>query len=291
MAEKFLNNSGLSHYDTKIKDYIDAKTVTPSGWGVAKTGVVALSSTTLQTVDITDLGFTSADDYEVMATMSDTVTTAYTPKVLNKTATSFQIRKSGSGTSIPCSYVVVGKGYGGGTSYRDLVVDSEMSDTSTNPVENKTLKAYIDEHGGGGGSIDSELSTTSENAVQNKAIAIAVNDLQFEIDNLGEPFRVKQWSSSTLNTTIPVCTSDIANASIGNMDFTIDDVEGADYQVVGMVAYEVFDAASGGNRINCWPVCQFTMNTQKTLRVRWMCGGTAQKTAKRISAWVLLKHR
>lgn len=57
------------------------------------------------------------------------------------------------------------------------------------------------------------------------------------------------------------------------------------------VAYEVFDAAIGGNRINCWPVCQFTGNGQKELSVRWMCGGTSDKIAKRINAWVLLKHR
>ena len=46
-----------------------------------------------------------------------------------------------------------------------------------------------------------------------------------------------------------------------------------------------------GNRINCWPVCQFSMNGQKTLRLRMMCGGTTDKVAKRISGAILLKHR
>ena len=119
----------------------------------------------------------------------------------------------------------------------------------------------------------------------------AINELKSDVDGLGEPFRVKQWGSNTLNVEIPYCTEDIANGSIPKMMFSIDDVEGADYQIVGMVAYEVFDAASGGNRINCWPVCQFTGNGQKELSVRWMCGGTTRKTAKRINAWVLLKHR
>lgn len=119
----------------------------------------------------------------------------------------------------------------------------------------------------------------------------AVNELKLGLDGLGEPFRVKQWGSNTLNVEIPYCTEDIANASIPKMVFSIDDVEGADYQIVGMIAYEIFDAASGGNRINCWPVCQFTGNGQKELSVRWMCAGTTRKTAKRISAWVLLKHR
>lgn len=115
-------------------------------------------------------------------------------------------------------------------------------------------------------------------------------DLQSQIDALGEPFRVKQWSNS-FNVEIPTCTEDMPNTSIPKMVFAIDGVEGADYQIVGMIAYEVFDAASGGNRINCWPVCQFTGNGQKELSVRWMCGGTTRKTAKRINAWVLLKHR
>ncbi len=115
--------------------------------------------------------------------------------------------------------------------------------------------------------------------------------LQSQIDSLGEPFRVKQWGSNTLNVEIPTCTEDISNTAIPKMVFSIDNVEGADYQIVGMIAYEVFDAASNGNRINCWPVCQFTGNGQKELSVRWMCGGTTRKTARRINAWVLLKHR
>ena len=42
------------------------------------------------------------------------------------------------------------------------------------------------------------------------------------------------------------------------MDFSIDEEEGADYQIVGMIAYEFFEA--NGKRVNCWPVCQFTQN-------------------------------
>lgn len=116
-------------------------------------------------------------------------------------------------------------------------------------------------------------------------------DLQSQIDALGEPFRVKQFSTSTLNATLPCVTEDVANTSIPNIDMSITGEEGNNYQIAGMIAYEVFDAASGGNRINCFPACQFTMDMQKTLRVRFMCAGTQRKTAKRISCWVLLKHR
>lgn len=130
------------------------------------------------------------------------------------------------------------------------------------------------------------LTTTDKTS----AVA-AINEIDFAVKGLGEPFRVKQWAANNLNVSILPCTDDSANTSLAKMVFTIDGQEGIDYQIVGMIAYEVFDAASGGNRINCWPVCQFTGNGQKELSVRWTCMGTTQKTAKRINAWVLLKHR
>lgn len=119
----------------------------------------------------------------------------------------------------------------------------------------------------------------------------AVNELKSSVDALGEPFRVKQWGASNLNVTIVPCTSDAANTDLAKMVFTITGQEATDYQIVGMVAYEIFDAASGGNRINCWPVCQFTGQGQTELSIRFMCGGTTNKVAKRINAWVLLRHR
>lgn len=119
-------------------------------------------------------------------------------------------------------------------------------------------------------------------------VSAQVSNLQAQIDALGEPFRVKQWGAN-LNIQIPTCTTDIDNTSIPKTTFTISGQEGIDFQILGMLAYEVFGA--DGKRINCWPVCQFTGNGQKELGVRWMCGGTVAKEATRISAWVLLKHR
>lgn len=46
--------------------------------------------------------------------------------------------------------------------------DTEMSSTSTNAVQNKVIKAYVDEHSGG--TPDIEMSSTSTNAAQNKVI-------------------------------------------------------------------------------------------------------------------------
>ena len=185
----------------------------------------------------------------------------------------------------------------------------QFASAYVNKRNNDTYFGTYQDYISGGGTVDQTYDATSTNAQSGKAVAEAVgdltslttvaqdnlvnaiNELKFDIDGLGEPFRVKQWGSNTLNVEIPYCTEDIANGSIPKMVFSIDDVEGADYQIVGMIAYEVFDAASGGNRINCWPVCQFTGNGQKELSVRWACMGTTRKTAKRINAWVLLKHR
>jgi len=129
----------------------------------------------------------------------------------------------------------------------------------------------------------SNLMTTDQSN-----IVAALNEVK---SSRNEPFRIKNWGANNLNVVIPCCTEDIGNTSIDKMVFKIEGQEAIDYQVVGMIAYEVFDAQSGGNRINCWPVCQFTGENTTELSVRWMCGGTTRKTAKRVSAWVLLMHR
>jgi len=140
--------------------------------------------------------------------------------------------------------------------------------------------------------IDGKLGDLSTLTTTDKTSAVsAINEINFAVKGLGEPFRIKNWAANNLNVAILPCTDDAANTSLAKMVFNITGQEGEDYQIVGMIAYEVFDAASGGNRINCWPVCQFTGNGQKELSVRWTCMGTTQKTAKRINAWVLLKHR
>lgn len=162
-------------------------------------------------------------------------------------------------------------------------------DKVSNPTANDIIVTDAD-----GQAIDSGISITALGdlaALTTDDKSSLVNAINEVYEKSGEPFRVKQWGSNSLNVEIPTCTEDISNTAIPKMVFSIDNVEGTDYQIVGMIAYEVFDAASGGNRVNCWPVCQFTGNGQKELSVRWMCGGTTRKTAKRINAWVLLKHR
>jgi len=156
-------------------------------------------------------------------------------------------------------------------------VDTEMSDTSENAVQNKVIKSYVD---GKTGDLSALTTDDKSNLVS------AINEVY---EKSSEPFRVKNWAAGNLNVSIPYCTEDIANTAIAKMTYSIDAVEGAAYQIVGMIAYEVFD--NNGQRINCWPVCQFTGNGQKELSVRWACMGSSRKTATKINAWVLLKHR
>jgi hypothetical protein len=105
-----------------------------------------------------------------------------------------------------------------------------------------------------------------------------------------DPFMLLDFQQQ-LNITIPSVMTDISNTSIPNVDVAINDTLGADWAIASLAKYEVYDAASGGNRLNVVPVCMFSMNTQKTLRVRMMVAGANSKTARRISGAILLKHR
>ena len=89
-------------------------------------------------------------------------------------------------------YVVMGEGggsAGGGGSAPTIKVDSELSDTSTNPVQNKVITSEIDyiyykldklesvE-------VDTSLSESSKNPVQNRVITSEINSIYDKIDNL-----------------------------------------------------------------------------------------------------------
>jgi hypothetical protein len=104
-------------------------------------------------------------------------------------------KKVNIGTVRPGSSSGGGSTGGGGTSGgggSDIVVDSAMSSSSTNPVQNKVVKKYVDdaetrakkytddkiaqiETGGGSITVDTEMSDSSENAVQNKVIKAYVD--------------------------------------------------------------------------------------------------------------------
>ena len=59
------------------------------------------------------------------------------------------------------------------------VVDAEMSDTSTNTVQNKVIKKYVDDHASNI-TVDDALSSTSTNPVQNKVVTDNLIDIRKE---------------------------------------------------------------------------------------------------------------
>ena len=92
-------------------------------------------------------------------------------------------------------YVVMGEGGGtpgGGGSAPSIKVDDELSDTSTNPVQNKVITSEIDniyndiyylEDYVYSLEVDTELSETSENPVQNKVITKKLNEVFQSVSN------------------------------------------------------------------------------------------------------------
>lgn len=124
-----------------------------------------------------------------------------------------------------------------------------------------------------------------------KKLEYEISEIDRKLERLEENFLVKQYSMSGLSVTIPAVTTDPLNTDIPKFVFKITGQEAIDYQVIGMLAYEVFDANSGGNRLNFIPVCQFTGGGQTELSVRGCVMGTTSKVAKRISCWILLKLR
>ena len=80
------------------------------------------------------------------------------------------------------------EGGGGGT------IDTEMSDTSTNAVQNKVIKKYVDDTAVGG-TMDTEMSDSSTNAVQNKVIK------QYVDESLSDkPSLVPEYKQAILST-------------------------------------------------------------------------------------------
>ena len=105
-------------------------------------------------------------------------------------------------------YVVMGEGGGsaggGGGAAPTIKVDSELSNTSTNPVQNKAIASEIDyiyyklnklepvE-------VDTSLSESSKNPVQNRVITSEINTIYNKIDNLKVIDVDSELSESSVN--------------------------------------------------------------------------------------------
>ena len=85
----------------------------------------------------------------------------------------------------------------------NFTVDSKMSDTSENPVQNKVIKKYVDEHAPSI-TVDSVMSDSSANPVQNKVVKAYVDAKKVPmigIENIftGNPFCIVNNSSDLIS--------------------------------------------------------------------------------------------
>ena len=161
---------------------------------------------------------------------------------------------------------------GGGSS---VTVDSAMSSTSTNPVQNKvinteitTLKADLGDlsdlnttvktdlvsainevaQGGGGGSVtvDTALSTTSTHPVQNRVITNALNE-KADSSDLATVATSGAYSDLSGRPTIPTKTSDLTNDSGFITSAPVSSVNGRTGAVTGLQeAYEEITVSASG---------------------------------------------
>lgn len=74
-----------------------------------------------------------------------------------------------------------------------VIVDNAMSATSTNPVQNKVIKKYVDDHSAA--PVDTVMSDTSTNAVQNKVIKKYVDD---SVSGAGSSANAVLYTAQTL---------------------------------------------------------------------------------------------
>lgn len=130
-------------------------------------------------------------------------------------------------------------------------------DKYLNPAGVRALKAYIDEK-------DQEL--------------------QNQIDAIGEPFRLYDFSQ-TIGVTLQPITGN--NAPV-DVDIAISDAMAVDWAIASLAKYEIYN---GSNRLNAIYVASFSMSGQKILRCKMMTTGTESKWANKIQGALLLKHR
>lgn len=187
----------------------------------------------------------------------------------------------------------------------DGTVEIDISDTTAEEQDVAAGKVFYKGNGvkgvGTGNYMDKvsspvagEVLITDANG-QAQSSGTDLTTLLNDVEAGKEAFMLKDFNQQ-INLTIPSVTSDVANTSIPNMDIDLDVIDptgelNTKYAIAGIVKYEIYDATSGGNRLNAFPVCSFSMNGQRTLRLRCMVGGPSSKTARRIQGALLLKHR
>ena len=135
--------------------------------------------------------------------------------------------------------------------------------------------------------VNNEILITDANG-QPQSSGTDLDTLLFDVEAGKEAFMLKDFNQS-INITIPAVTADVPNTSIPNVDIDLNVIDptgelNTKYAIAGMVKYEI---TNGSTRLNAFPVCSFSMNGQRTLRLRCMVGGTQSMQATNIKGALL----
>lgn len=143
--------------------------------------------TDAQTDCATNVAYVKAKIAEVAASggvdVDNALSATSTNPVQNKVVTAALTGKAGTAVATTSANGLMSKA--DKTKLNDIerganktTIDSAMSGSSVNPVQNKVIKQYIDDKVAAAGSnitVDAELSATSTNPVQNKAVKAAID--------------------------------------------------------------------------------------------------------------------
>lgn len=130
----------ILRYNSLFKNTVD-------NWGVVTcgeeliTGITGTSSGNA-TLDLSGWGFTSVDDYEIFTTVKNNYSAISARTWVEKlSAASASIGAiTGQGDAVGVYYVIVAKGFGGGSGGGgSITIDDALSETSTNPIQNRVL--------------------------------------------------------------------------------------------------------------------------------------------------------
>lgn len=113
--------------------------------------------------------------------------------------------------------------------------------------------------------------------------------LQQQIDALGEPFRLYDFSQNISGTMYPMSSDTaISGNSSGRVDIDIGATMAENWAITSLAKYEVFN---GSTRIDATPMYSFSMSGQRILRVGFRTSGTTNKQFTKVQGALLLKHR
>lgn len=169
----------------KSNDYTLALDAGPENVPVRVSGIG--TPTDAQTDCATNVAYVKAKIAEVAASggvdVDNALSATSTNPVQNKVITSALTGKAGTAVATTSANGLMSKadktkldGIAAGAN--KITIDSTMSGSSVNPVQNKVIKQYVDDKVAAAGSnitVDAALSSTSANPVQNKAVKAAID--------------------------------------------------------------------------------------------------------------------